>query len=100
MVLAIVLLASLALATVREMVLRPIPLAAGLATLFALVQTDAGPAWAFGLAFAAHAVAAVAQEAALNAQMRVVRFSGFALCGAASLWVAAQLVQSASELLR
>jgi hypothetical protein len=98
MVLAIVLLASLAFATVREMLLRPIPIALGLACLFGLVKADAGPLIAFGAPLFAYALAGVVQEALLNAQVPAVRFGAMAACGGASLWVLAQLVQGALQL--
>lgn len=94
MVLAIVLLACLAFATVRDMLLRPIPLVVGLACLFTLVKADAGPFIAFGAPLFAHALAGVAQEALLNAQLPAVRFGALATCCAASLWVVARLMQN------
>jgi hypothetical protein len=66
--------------------------AAGLATLFTLVRTDAGPVLTFGGALFAWAVTRVAQEALLASPVRAVRLGAGSVCAAASIWVAAQLV--------
>jgi hypothetical protein len=92
MALAIVTLATLAIATIREMLLRAIPTAAGLATLFTLVRTDAGPALTFGAALLTWAAASVAQETLLTWPLRAVRLGAGIICAMATVWVAAQLV--------
>ena len=97
MVLAIVLSASPVLAAVREMVLRPIPLAVGLACLFGLVRTDTGPLVALATALAAHAVASVAQEAALRAPLPAIKWGASALCCGASIWVMVELAHTVAH---
>lgn len=99
MVLAVVLLASLAVAIAREMVLRPIPLAVALAILFALIRADVGPFIAFGAPLMAWVITSAALDAMVHVPVRSMRLGALALCGAASFWVATQLALSASQLL-
>lgn len=99
MVLVSVLLVALAFATVREMVLRAIPVAVALACLFTLVKADAGPVVAFGAPLLAYSSAAATQQALLNSPIRAVRFAAAAACGAASVWVAGQIAQAVGPFL-